>query len=170
MKKPFSYQQFHLRELRNIRGRRSNVSFDTNSPCCPYVTALKARQFNKNFPALPIEDFQNHSILVFNLTSLQDAAEQLHYPDFCGESLNLEMFFQFPLDQVTEVIVLGERLSNIQIEQLRTVAKKVELFRVFRFLLKFCNFLGRFFVMVSVLSTLFFFRPKSPEKADNQCC
>ena len=54
-----------------------------------------------------MEDFQNHYILVFDLTSLQDAAEQLHYPELSGESLRLEMFFQFPLEQVTEVIVLG---------------------------------------------------------------
>ena len=40
---------------------------------------MKAMQFKK--------DFQNHYILVFDLTSLQDAAEQLHYPELNGESL-----------------------------------------------------------------------------------
>ena len=82
-------------------------------------------QFNEDFPALPMEDFQNHYILVFDLTSLQDAAEHLHYPELSGESLRLEMFFQFPLEQVTEVIVLGERLSNIQIDKFETVTKNV---------------------------------------------
>ena len=86
---------------------------------------MKAMQFNADFPALPMEDFQNHYILVFDLTSLQDAAEHLHYPELSGESLRLEMFFQFPLEQVTEVIVLGERLSNIQIDKFGTVAKNV---------------------------------------------
>ena len=84
---------------------------------------MKARQFNKDFPALLMEDFQNYYILVFDLTSLQDAAEQLHYPELSGESLRLEMFFQFPLEQVTEVIVLGERLSNVRIDKFGTVAK-----------------------------------------------
>ena len=86
---------------------------------------MKALQFNEEFTALPREDFQNHYILVFDLTSLQDAAEQLHYPEISGESLRLEMFFQFPLEQVTEVIVLGERLSNAQIDKFGTVAKNV---------------------------------------------
>ena len=54
---------------------------------------MKAMQFNEDFPALPMEDFQNHYILVFDLTSLQDAAEHLHYPELSGESLRLEMFF-----------------------------------------------------------------------------
>ena len=120
----FSYQQFPLRELRIIRGGRAIVSLDTTSPCRPYVTTMKAMQSNEDFPALPMEDFQNHYILVFDLNSLQDAAEQLHYPELSGESLRLEMYFQFSLEQVTEVIVLGERLSNVQIDKFGIVAKK----------------------------------------------
>ena len=90
---PVIYQQLHLRELRIIRGGRAIVSLDTTSPCRPYVTTKKARQFNEDFPALPMEDFQNHYILFFDMTSLQDAAEQLHYPELSGESLRLEFFF-----------------------------------------------------------------------------
>ena len=41
-------------------------------------------QFNEEFPALPIRNFQNHYILIFDMTSLQNAAEQLHYPEFSG--------------------------------------------------------------------------------------
>ena len=86
---------------------------------------MKAMHFNEDFPSLPMEDFQNHYILIFDLASLQDAAEDLHYPELSGESLRLEMFFQFPLEQVREVIVLGERLSNIQIDNFGSVAKNV---------------------------------------------
>ena len=86
---------------------------------------MKAMQFNEEFPALHIEDFQNHYTLVFGLTSLQDAAEHLHFSELSGESLRLEMFFQFPLEQVMEVMVLGERLSNIQIDKFGTVAKNI---------------------------------------------
>ena len=86
---------------------------------------MKAMQFNEDFPALPMEDFQNLYILVLDLTSLQDAAEQLLYPELSGESLRLEMFFQFPLEQLTEVIILGEILSNIQNDNFGTVAENV---------------------------------------------
>ena len=86
----FSYQQFHLRELRIIWGERAIVSLDITSLFLPYVTTKKAMQFNENFPALHMEDFQNHYILVFDLTSLQDAAQQLHCPKLSGESLRLK--------------------------------------------------------------------------------
>ena len=122
---PFNYQQFHLRELRIIRCGRAIVLLDTTSPCRPYVTTMKAMQFKEDFPALPMEAFQNHYILVFDLTSLHDAAEQLQYPELSGENLRSKMFFQLPLEQVTEVIVLRERLLNVQIDKFGTVAKKV---------------------------------------------
>ena len=72
-----------------------------------------------------MEGFQNHFILVFDLTSIEDAAQQLHYPELSGERLRLKIFFQFPLEQVTELIVLGDRLSNIQIVKFGTVAINV---------------------------------------------
>ena len=37
---------------------------------------MKALQFNEDLLALSIEGFHNHYIYVFDLTSLQDAAEQ----------------------------------------------------------------------------------------------
>ena len=70
-----------MREVRIIRGGRAIISLDTTSHCRPYVTTMKAMQFNRDFPALPMEDFQNHYILVFEMISLQDTAEQLHYPE-----------------------------------------------------------------------------------------
>ena len=113
-------------------------------------------RFNEDFPALPMEDFQNYYTLVFDLTSLQDASEQLQYTELGGESLKLEMYFQFPLEQVTELIVLGERLSNVHIDKFGTIAKKI-----FNFLelsgsyKNFVTFFGLCFVIVSVLSILF---------------
>ena len=77
-------------------------NFSLSLLCCNN----ESNAFNEDFPAPPIEDFQNHYILVFDLTSVHDAAEQLHYPELSGESLRLEIIFQFPLEQVTEVIVL----------------------------------------------------------------
>ena len=49
----------------------------------------------------------------------------------------------------------------------------LKMFSFFEFLGSLKNvvtFLGLFIVIVSVLTILFFFRPKSPDKADNECC
>ena len=121
----FSYHHFRLRGLRIDRVGRAIVSLDTTSPCRPYVTTMKALHFNGDFPALPMEEFQNHYILVFDLTSLRDAAEQLHNPALCGEGLRIEMFSNFRVFPVPEVIVLGEKLINVQINKLGKVVKNV---------------------------------------------
>ena len=142
---------------------------NTTSLCRLYVTTMKGMQFNEDFSALPMEDFQNHYILVFDLTSLQDAAEQLPYPELSGESLRLELFFQFPLEQVTEMIVFGERLSNIQKINSEQSLKSFNLFEFSGSYQKIVTFFGLFFVIVSVLSILFFFRPNAPEKIEKEC-
>ena len=95
---PFNYRKFYLRELRIIRDGRANVSLDTTSPCRPYVTTMKAKHFK--------EDFQSHYILVIDLTSLQDAAEQLHYPGLSGKSLSKIYWKKLLLEQVTKVMTL----------------------------------------------------------------
>ena len=122
---PFHYQKFGLRELRIVRGGRAIVSLDTTNDCRAYVTTMKAMNFNEEIPALPNHQFQNHYILVFDLTSLQDAGENIHYPELSGESIRLEMFFDRSLRNVTEIIVLGERMSTVKIDQFGTVAKNV---------------------------------------------
>ena len=103
-----------MRELEIIRGGRAFIPFDTTCPCRPYVTTMKAMQFNEDFPALPMEDFQNHYILFFDFTSLQDAAEQLHYPELSGESLRLEMFFDYPLEQTFRLTNLEQLLETFK--------------------------------------------------------
>ena len=43
-----------------------------------------------------MENFQSHyNLVVFDLTSLQDAAKQLHYQELTGENLRLEKFSNF---------------------------------------------------------------------------
>ena len=79
--------------------------------------------FNEEIPVLQNSLFQNHYVLVIDLTSLEYVGINFHYPELSGESIRLEIFFDNPLRSVTELIVLGERLSTVKIDQFATVAK-----------------------------------------------
>ena len=92
----FYYQKIGLRELRIVRRGRAIVSGDTINTCWAYITTRTAMNFNEEIPALPINIFQNHYVLVFDLTSLQDAGKKIHYPELSGEIIRLEMFFDRP--------------------------------------------------------------------------
>ena len=67
--------------------------------------------FQDDIPTIPIDDFKDHYVLVFDFTLIQDATENCHQPELVGEPLRLEPTFTLPLENVTELIVLGERMS-----------------------------------------------------------
>ena len=82
----------------------------------------------------------------------------MHYPEFSGEILRLEMLFQFPLEQVAETTILQERLSSFRIDNFGTVAKNFLSFQVpLKIFLFFCDF-------SSLYNLFFLFGPNSPEK------
>ena len=132
--KPFWYQQFDLRQNRILRGGQPIVDFDTADNCCLYVTAMKAMNFQDDIPSIPIDDFKDHYVLVFDLTSMQDATENCHYPELVGEPLRLELNFTIPLENVTELIVLGERMPSVVVDKFGVVGKNVQ-----KWIILLCN-------------------------------
>ena len=58
-----------------------------------YSTTMKAMNFQDDIPSIPIDVFKDHYVLVFDLTSMQDATERCHYPELVGEPLRLELNF-----------------------------------------------------------------------------
>ena len=74
-----------------------------------------------DIPSSLIDNFKDHYVLVFDLTSLQNATEHCHSPELLGELLRLELYFGSPLVNVREVIVLGQRMSSVAVEKLSVV-------------------------------------------------
>ncbi len=123
--KPFWYQQIDLRQIRILRGGQLIVDFDAADKCRLYVTTMKAMNFQDDIPSIPIDNFKHHCVLVFDLTSMQDAAEKCHYPELVGEPMRLELNFTFPLEHVTELIVLGERMSSVAVDKFGVFGKNI---------------------------------------------
>ena len=86
---------------------------------------MKAMNFQDDIPSIPIEDLKDNYVLVFDLTSMQDATENCHYLELFGEPLRLELNFTNPLENVTELIVLGERMSSVAVDKFGVVRKNV---------------------------------------------
>ena len=105
---PFWYQQFDLRQSRTLRGDQAIVDVDAADFCRLYDFTMKTMNFQDYIPSIPIGNFEEHYVLMFNLTSMQDATENCHYPELVGEPLRMELNFTFPLEHVTEVNMLRE--------------------------------------------------------------
>ena len=121
----FWYQQFDHRQIRKLRRGQPIVDFDAADNCRPYVTTMKAMNFQEDIPSIPTDNSKDHYKLVFDLTSMQDATEICHYPELVGEPLRLELNFTFPLENVTELILLGEGLSSVAVDKFGVVGKNI---------------------------------------------
>ena len=76
---------------------------------------MKAMNFRDDIPLIPIDKLKYHYVLEFDLTSMQNSAETYHYPELSGEPLKLELNFNFLLEHVTELILMGKRMSLVAI-------------------------------------------------------
>ena len=97
----------------------------TTDNCRLDVTTMKAMNFQNDIPSIQVDNFKDHYVLVFDLTSMQGATEHCHYPELIGEPLGLELYFSSPLENVTEVIVLGERMSSVAVDKFGVVGKNL---------------------------------------------
>ena len=86
---------------------------------------MKAMNFQDDIPSILIDNFKDHYVLVFDLTSMQDATENCHYPELVGEPLRLELNFTSHLEHATELIVLGERMSLVAVDNFDAVGKNI---------------------------------------------
>ena len=123
--KPFWYQQFDFRQIRKLRGGQPILDLDAADDCRLYVTTMKAKNFQDDIPSIPIDKFKDHYVLVFDLTSMQDATENCHNPELVGEPLRLELIFTFLLERVTELSVLGERRTSVAVDKFGVVGKNI---------------------------------------------
>ena len=124
-KNPFWYQQFDLRQTRILRGGQPIVDFDAADNCRRYFTTMKAMNFQDDISSIPIGNFKDHYVLVFDLSSMKEATENCHYPEVVGEPLRLKLNFAFPLEHVTELRFLGERLSLVAVDKSDVVGKNI---------------------------------------------
>ena len=99
------------------------VDFDAAHNWRLYVTTLKALNFQNDISSIPIDNFKDHYLLVFDLIWMQDATENCHYAELVGEPLRLELNFTHPLEHVTELIVLGKRMSPVAVDKRGVVVK-----------------------------------------------
>ena len=86
---------------------------------------MKATNFQDDIPSIPVDNFTDHYVLVFDLISMQDATEYCNYPELIGEPLRLGLYYSSPLENVTDVFVLGERMSCVAVDNFGLVEKNL---------------------------------------------
>ena len=86
---------------------------------------MKAVNFQDDILSILIDNFTDNFVLVCDLISMEDATEYCHYPELVGEPMKLELNFPFLLAQVTELNVLGKRMSWVAVDKFGVVWKNI---------------------------------------------
>ena len=110
-----------LRQNRILRGRQPIVNFDAADNFRFYVTSRKAINFQDGIPSIPIGNFKDHFVLVFDFTSVKDATENCHYPELVGEPLRLEL--NFPLNTLLNSLYWEKEFVRLQLTWLVPLEK-----------------------------------------------
>ena len=69
---------------------------------------MKAMNFQDDIPPFLKGCCRLHRVLVYDLTSTQDATENWHYQQLVGELLRLELIYTFPVPSVKKFVVVGK--------------------------------------------------------------
>ena len=86
---------------------------------------MSALAYVENGHGIPLSDFALHFIIVFDLTSTQEATHDFIHPELTNSSLSVELKFDFDLPNNIEFFLLGERFSTVNIDSARNVSKNV---------------------------------------------
>ena len=119
----FHYQKFGLREVRIVRGNQTIVEMNCVNDYRPYITTMEALKFKEDGPNVKIENYPDHYLLFFDLTSMQESNVVLYYPDIIAAGLRLELYFSENLKETVELMIIGEKLTTVLIKNTGEVTK-----------------------------------------------
>ena len=84
-----------------------------------YYNSMSALAYVENGHGIPLNEFANHFIMVFELTSTQEAAHDFVHPELTNSLLSVELKFDAVLAHNAEIIFLGEKASTIYLDSTR---------------------------------------------------
>ena len=122
---PFHYQKFGLREITIYRNGFSTAGtpMSTTDNKKLYYNSMSALAYVENGHGIPLSEFANHYIMVFDVTSTQEATHDFVHPELTNSSLSVELKFNAALAHNVEIFFLGEKASTIYIDSARNASK-----------------------------------------------
>ena len=86
---------------------------------------MSALAYVENGHGIPLSEFSNQFIMVFDLISTQEATHDFIHPELTNSSISVELKFDTALTNNVEVFFLGEKSSTVYIDSARNVSKNI---------------------------------------------
>ena len=124
---PFHYQKFDLSEISICRNGLpiADSPISTSNIKRLYFNTLSDLAYVDDGHGISREDYPNHFVMVFDLTSTQQASHDFIHPELTNSSISVEMKFATALTDNIEIFIVGEKASTIYIDSNRKVSKNM---------------------------------------------
>ena len=125
---PFNYQKFGLRSITIYRNGSSTVGtpLETTDNKRAYFNSLASLAYDRSSShGIPMQEYDNHYILVFDMTSTLEASHEFIHPELTNSTIGIELSFTDNLTNPVELFLLGEKASTIFIDSVRNISKNV---------------------------------------------
>ena len=125
MQNPFHFQKFDLEQIYIYRNglpvADSPISTTDNKRL--YFNTISDLAYIDNGHGISLSDYPNHFIMVFDLTSTQQASHDFIHPELTNCSISIELKFSAALPTNIEIFIIGEKASTIFVDTARRVSK-----------------------------------------------
>ena len=88
-----------------------------------YFNTISDLAFFDNGHGISLKDFPNHLIMVFDMTSTQEASHDFIHPELTNCSISIELNISTAWPSNIEIFVIGEKASIIFVDSARRVSK-----------------------------------------------
>ena len=121
---PFNYRKFNLEQICIYRNGSpvADSSISTDDSKRVYFKTMSDLAYIDNGHGISLEDYPNNFIMVFDLTSSQQASHDFILPELTNCSVQIELKFSAALAYNVEIFLIGEKASTIYIDSARKVS------------------------------------------------
>ena len=88
-----------------------------------YYNSRSALAYVEKDHGIPLSEFATHYLMVFDLTSTQEATHNFIHPEVTNSSMSVELKFDAALAHNVEIFFPGEKASTIYIDSVRYTSK-----------------------------------------------
>ena len=123
---PFQFRKFNLEQICIYRNGFpvADSPINTTDDKRLYFITMSDLAYIDNGHGIKLSEYPSHFIMVFDLTSTQQASHDFIHPELTNCSISIELKFSVALPRNIEIFIFGTKASTIFIDSARKVSKK----------------------------------------------
>ena len=111
---PFNFRKFDLEQIYIYRNGLpvADSPISTSDDKRLYFNTISDLAYIDNGHGISLTEYPNHFIMVFDLTSTQQASHDFVHPELTNSSISIELKFSAALPNNIEIFIIGEKASK----------------------------------------------------------